>query len=430
MTALMAASLSALMIATAFLSGIFGMAGGLILIGVLLVVLPLPQAMVLHAVTQMASNGWRAFLWWRHIEWKIAAASIVGSLLAVGLWSIWLYVPDKAVALLLLGLSPFIVRAIPDSILPRNLGPGQMLGGSAISMMLMLLTGVTGPLLDTLFLRSPLERKQIIATKAACQVFSHSLKLIYFGALIDQAGPVEPWFLAIAIASSMIGTSLGKLLLEKLSDKQFRPWSNRIITTIATYYVGYSLVLWRASPNGLFLPIASTLGGAEEGSRAIVAGARDPSRLFVLYNGVCPFRPRFLQASASSLKRPASPRPTARGSRRSTDGRAIRGFLPGRQHANALGIVHGGMLAAFLDSAMGTAVFHTLNRRAVTLRLSLDYLGPGRIGDWLQAEGEVVGHDEHVAQVRGRLYGPRHEVLTGLGAFALLSRQRTVKPRG
>jgi uncharacterized membrane protein YfcA len=61
--------------------------------------------------------------------------------------------------------------------------------------------------------------------------------------LIDQAGSVEPWFLAIAVASSMIGTSLGKLLLEKLSDKQFRTWSNRIITTIATYYVGYSLVL-------------------------------------------------------------------------------------------------------------------------------------------------------------------------------------------
>ena len=35
------------------------------------------------------------------------------------------------------------------------------------------------------------------------------------------------------------------------------------------------------------------------------------------------------------------------------NGRAIRGFRPGPQHANALGIVHGGMLAAFLDSAMG-----------------------------------------------------------------------------
>ena len=110
-------------------------------------------------------------------------------------------------------------------------------------------------------------------------------------------------------------------------------------------------------------------------------------------------------------------------------GRVIRGFLPGPQHVNGLGIVHGGMLAAFLDSAMGTAVFHTLDRRAVTLRLSLDYLGPGRLGDWLQAEGEVVGHDEQVAQVRGRLYSRRHEVLSGLGAFALLSRQRMPAPQ-
>ena len=104
--------------------------------------------------------------------------------------------------------------------------------------------------------------------------------------------------------------------------------------------------------------------------------------------------------------------------------RLIRAFRPGPQHANAHGIVHGGMLAAFLDSAMGTAVFHTLQRRAVTLTLSLDYLGPGRVGDWLQAEGEVVGHDEHVAQVRGRLYGRRHDVLAATGSFALLSRQR------
>lgn len=111
------------------------------------------------------------------------------------------------------------------------------------------------------------------------------------------------------------------------------------------------------------------------------------------------------------------------------NGHAIRGFLPGPQHANALGIVHGGMLAAFLDSAMGTAVFHTLERRAVTLRLTLDYLGPARVGDWLQAEGEVFGHDEQVAKVRGRLYGPRHEVLAGLGAFALLSRQRPLNIR-
>ena len=111
------------------------------------------------------------------------------------------------------------------------------------------------------------------------------------------------------------------------------------------------------------------------------------------------------------------------------DGRVIRGFLPGPQHANALGIVHGGMLAAFLDSAMGSTVFHVLKRRCVTVRLTFDYLMPGRVGDWLQGEAEVLGHDEHVAQVRGRLYGLRHDVLAGMGSFALLSRQRPPKGR-
>ena len=37
----------------------------------------------------------------------------------------------------------------------------------------------------------------------------------------------------LAIAASMLGTSLGKLLLERLTDTQFRAWSNRIITAIA-----------------------------------------------------------------------------------------------------------------------------------------------------------------------------------------------------
>jgi uncharacterized membrane protein YfcA len=243
MTTLMALGLSVLMIGTAFLSGIFGMAGGLILIGVLLVIFPLPTAMVLHAITQMASNGWRATLWWRHIEWKTIAFNVAGSLVSVGLWSIWLYVPDKAMALLMLGLSPFVVRAIPEKLMPRTFGPAQVAGTGFVAMMLMLTTGVTGPLLDTMFLRSPFERRQIIATKAACQVFSHGFKLVYFGALIDQAGQVEPWFLGVAIASSIVGTSLGKFLLERLSDRQFRVWSNRLITVLASYYVGYGLVL-------------------------------------------------------------------------------------------------------------------------------------------------------------------------------------------
>src|SRR5262249_47189838 len=58
-----AAALSAAVISTSFLSGIFGMAGGMLLMGILLLLMPFAAAMVLHGVTQMASNLWRAWLW-------------------------------------------------------------------------------------------------------------------------------------------------------------------------------------------------------------------------------------------------------------------------------------------------------------------------------------------------------------------------------
>src|SRR5436853_7676055 len=113
MTPLMIAALGSLMVSTAFLSGLFGMAGGLILIGVLLALMPLPTAMVLHAITQMASNGWRAFLWRAHIRWRPVFVYLIGCALALVMLAITRYVPDKPVALLLLGLLPFMVRLMP-----------------------------------------------------------------------------------------------------------------------------------------------------------------------------------------------------------------------------------------------------------------------------------------------------------------------------
>ncbi len=74
------------MVATAFLSGIFGMAGGLVLIGILLVLMPVPEAMMLHGVTQLASNGWRGILWIRHVRWSAIAAYLGGCALALIAW--------------------------------------------------------------------------------------------------------------------------------------------------------------------------------------------------------------------------------------------------------------------------------------------------------------------------------------------------------
>ena len=174
---------------------------------------------------------------------EIPCGQVIRCFIAVRIWSLTLYVPDKAVALLMLGLSPFVLRVVPMRWMPATLGPAQALGGGIACMALMLLTGVTGPLVDQLFLRSPMNRQQIVATKASCQVFGHGSKLLYFGALIEQAGSVEPWVLVMAVGASMLGTSLGKQILERLSDAQFRTWAGRLITVLGLYYVGYGLVL-------------------------------------------------------------------------------------------------------------------------------------------------------------------------------------------
>lgn len=47
-------------LATSFLSGVVGMAGGMILMGILLMMMDVTAAMVLYGVTQIAANGWRA----------------------------------------------------------------------------------------------------------------------------------------------------------------------------------------------------------------------------------------------------------------------------------------------------------------------------------------------------------------------------------
>jgi uncharacterized membrane protein YfcA len=251
MTPLMIAALGLLMVATAFLSGLFGMAGGLILIGVLLTILPLPSAMVLHAITQMASNGWRAFLWRAHIRWRPVTIYMIGCALALGAWSITRYVPDKPIALLLLGVTPFMARLTPKGIRPNpdSLWQGTFYG--SICMGLMLMTGVSGPLMDTFFLGGNFGRREVVATKATCQVASHFVKLIYFGGIIDQAATLDPVLAGVAVAASMTGTTLARRILEAMTDTQFRTWAGRLITTVASYYIVYGSWLLLVRGNAL-----------------------------------------------------------------------------------------------------------------------------------------------------------------------------------
>jgi uncharacterized membrane protein YfcA len=242
------------MIVTSFLSGIFGMAGGMILMGVLLALLPLPEAMMLHGVTQLTSNGWRAALWVRHVRWRSLLPYLAGGVVALWLWSLTRYVPSKPAALLLLGGMPFALRLVPKDLKPNPESPLQCVLYGAGCIMLILITGIAGPLLNMFFLGGKdFDRKEIVATSAACQVFGHLAKLFYFGSVIDQAAGINPVMALLAIAVTIAGSTLAARVLEKMSDAQFRTWTHRIITGVAGYYVVQGSYLLVVAKTGLSL---------------------------------------------------------------------------------------------------------------------------------------------------------------------------------
>lgn len=231
------------MLGTSFLSGIFGMAGGIILIGLLLVLLPVQAAMVLHGVTQLASNVWRALTWRKSVRWDIAGVYSCGSLMALGAWSLTGYVPDKAVSFLLLGVTPFIMAAVPKDLQPDPESRVQCVLYGVGCTGLILLTGVAGPMLDTFFLGGSLDRRVIMATKSICQILGHTVKLVYFAGVISDPGAIDPLVAALAIAMAAFGTMLAKPVVERLSDKVYRKWANRIVYSLSAYYAVYGAYL-------------------------------------------------------------------------------------------------------------------------------------------------------------------------------------------
>jgi uncharacterized membrane protein YfcA len=233
---------------TSFLSGIFGMIGGLVLMGVLLLFLPVPAAMTLHAITQMTANGWRAAVWNRHIMWRVLPGYLLGSAAVFGLLALVQFSPPKAWVYLCLGIMPFAARLLPRERAPdiRRKGAPAMVG--ALVMGLHVLAGVSGAVLDMFFLARDLDRRLVVATKAVTQSLGHAIKFVYFTfvavaplkvepATISRALEVPVWVYAMAAALAILGTTMAKPVLHRFSNDAFQLWSRRLVLGIGGVYL-------------------------------------------------------------------------------------------------------------------------------------------------------------------------------------------------
>jgi hypothetical protein len=113
------AVIGATIVFSSFVSGVFGMAGGMVLLGVLLAYFDVATGMILFSIIQFFANGWRVVQWRQYVLWPIFGWYLVGAVISFAvMWTI-AFVPDKAMVYLLLGLIPFAVEALPAALRPN-----------------------------------------------------------------------------------------------------------------------------------------------------------------------------------------------------------------------------------------------------------------------------------------------------------------------
>jgi uncharacterized protein (TIGR00369 family) len=75
-----------------------------------------------------------------------------------------------------------------------------------------------------------------------------------------------------------------------------------------------------------------------------------------------------------------------------TDKAVILGLRLATPHTNSRGLIHGGLIAALTDAAMGYSCAHCMGNKfsLVTVGLSVDFIGSAKTGEWLAIESDVI----------------------------------------
>ena len=103
-----------------------------------------------------------------------------------------------------------------------------------------LIAGVGGPLLDVFFQKVDMTRHEVVATKAVAQTIGHIAKVFFFGGLLISFS-AENWpssyLIFGAVIVSVIGTTMGKRVLDIIDDDLFFRWTQIIVLSVGAILI-------------------------------------------------------------------------------------------------------------------------------------------------------------------------------------------------
>jgi len=227
--------------ATAILSAIVGMAGGITLLAVMLLFYDPLIAIPLHGVVQLVSNSSRTVIHRRHLRWDliwrysvllipmgfigVELSQQLPSMITKGLIGIFVLIATWMPQLLLLGTHP------EDSDPKRRF----LLLGGAFGFLNPTI-GATGPLIAPFYLNRGLTRFALVGTKAGCQALGHVAKIIVFGVVGFVYTDYGPLLVALC-GSVVLGTLVGSRLLHRVNETWFVRLYKTVLSVIALHLV-------------------------------------------------------------------------------------------------------------------------------------------------------------------------------------------------
>lgn len=200
-----------------FITIAFGIGGGVLLLAVMASLVPPAALIPVHGMVQVGSNFGRVIFMFRYIVWTHTLIFTIGSLLGVLLGGMIAF--NLPPAIVQIGVGAFVIWSIFLTP-PRWLSQIPIVTGM-LSSFLTMFFGATGPFVATFTKSLKLDRHRHVATHGHLMTIQHLLKTVMFGFL---GFAFAPWlgFIVAMIVAGAIGTLLGRLVLDRLSDTRFR----------------------------------------------------------------------------------------------------------------------------------------------------------------------------------------------------------------
>ena len=214
----------------AFSNAAFANGGAMIVLAVTTTVLPVSAVVPIHSALLIGSTVSRAVVFRDHIDWRITTAFLVGSVIAVIIAApIYVSLSDEIIALAIAIVMLVAIWLPGISWRPKIKHPWVLVGflHSFISTLF-----AYGAVLHAVILHTGLRRRQIVATMAASLTGMAVFKISGYAA---NGFDYTPYIVAIAlsIGAAFAGTWIGKLVIDRISERLFRAVFRLLVTLSA-----------------------------------------------------------------------------------------------------------------------------------------------------------------------------------------------------